>query len=476
MEKERQIYSQLPPQDIKAEESVLGAILIDRDAFSIVSGIITDKMFYDQRHQMIFQAMTHLNDSSSPIDFLTVSDQMTKDGTYDKVPDCRLMLIELSGKVFTTSHVEQHAMIIKDKYIRRALIELTSKMTGDSFDETNDIQDLLSRIDNGVFKISAQFMEKGFMHLRPLMNGLIDNIHKASASETGITGLQSGFVDLDKITSGFQNSDFIVVAARPGMGKTSFMLSVAENIGIDFKIPVAIFSLEMDNNQLTARIASRSFNINLSNVRDGNLSQEEWQRLDSKLEDVQDSPVMIDDTAAITMFELQAKCRQLVKNKGVRMIFIDYMQLMQPNGRFNTRQEEVSYISRSLKRLAKELNVPIMALSQLNRAVEMREGIDGKIPVLSDLRESGSIEQDADIVMFLHSPEQYHIYQDEKGNDMRGKTKLIIAKHRNGPTGEITLKFNKELTSFDEDTPEKTASNPMVGEYRSENLDQSLFD
>lgn len=288
-------------------------------------------------------------------------------------------------------------------------------------------------------------------------------IQKAAARTDGLSGLESGFTKLDKMTSGWQNSDLIIIAARPAMGKTAFVLSMAKNIAVDYRNPVALFSLEMSNVQLVNRLISNVCEIESGKIKSGQLAGYEWQQLDYKLKNLMDAPLYVDDTPSLSVFELRTKARRLVREHGVRIIIIDYLQLMNASGMaFGSRQEEVSTISRSLKGLAKELNIPIIALSQLNRGVESREGIDGKRPQLSDLRESGAIEQDADMVCFIHRPEYYKIYQDDRGNDLRGMAEIVIAKHRNGAVGEVLLRFKGEFTRFS--NPEDDMVIPMPGE------------
>ena len=306
-------------------------------------------------------------------------------------------------------------------------------------------------------------MKKDYTQINPVIDEAYKLIQKAAARTDGLSGLESGFTKLDKMTSGWQNSDLIVIAARPAMGKTAFVLSMAKNIAVDYRNPVALFSLEMSNVQLVNRLITNVCEIPSEKIKSGQLASYEWQQLDYKLKDLLDAPLYVDDTPSLSVFELRTKARRLVREHGVRIIIIDYLQLMNASGMaFGSRQEEVSTISRSLKGLAKELNIPIIALSQLNRGVESREGIDGKRPQLSDLRESGAIEQDADMVCFIHRPEYYKIYQDDRGNDLRGMAEIVIAKHRNGAVGEVLLRFKGEFTRFS--NPEDDMVIPMPGE------------
>ena len=306
-------------------------------------------------------------------------------------------------------------------------------------------------------------MKKDYTQINPVIDEAYKLIQKAAARTDGLSGLESGFTKLDKMTSGWQNSDLIIIAARPAMGKTAFVLSMAKNIAVDFRNPVALFSLEMSNVQLVNRLISNVCEIESGKIKSGQLAGHEWQQLDYKLKNLLDAPLYVDDTPSLSVFELRTKARRLVREHGVKIIIIDYLQLMNASGMaFGSRQEEVSTISRSLKGLAKELNIPIVALSQLNRGVESREGIDAKRPQLSDLRESGAIEQDADMVCFIHRPEYYKIYQDDRGNDLRGMAEIVIAKHRNGAVGEVLLRFKGEFTRFS--NPEDDMVIPMPGE------------
>jgi replicative DNA helicase len=332
-----------------------------------------------------------------------------------------------------------------------------------AFDATVDVDDLMQEAEGKLFEISQQNMKKDYTQINPVIREAYDMLQKAAARSDGLSGLSSGFEKLDKMTSGWQNSDLVIIAARPAMGKTAFVLSMAKKMAVDMKIPVAMFSLEMSNVQLVNRMIVNVCEIPGEKLKSGQLAPYEWSQLDNKITQLYDAPFYVDDTPSLSVFELRTKARRLVREHGVKIILIDYLQLMNASGMsFGSRQEEVSTISRSLKGLAKELNIPIIALSQLNRGVENREGIDGKRPQLSDLRESGAIEQDADMVCFIHRPEYYKIYQDEKGHDLHGMAEIIIAKHRNGAVGDVLLKFRGEYARFQD--PEEDAYVPMPGE------------
>ena len=441
-------FGKIQPQATELEEAVLGALMIEKDAYSLVSEILNPDSFYEHRHQLIYTAITDLVMNEKPVDILTVKNQLEKQGDLEAVGG-PFYITQLSSKVASSAHIEYHARIIAQKHLARQLITFTSKVQTKAFDETIDVDDLMQEAEGNLFEISQKNLKKDYTQINPVINQAYEIMQKAAARTDGLSGLESGFHQLDKITSGWQNSDLIIIAARPAMGKTAFVLSMAKNIAVDFQQPVAVFSLEMSNVQLINRLIQNVCEIPGDKIRSGQLEPYEWQQLDYKLTNLIDAPLYVDDTASLSVFELRTKARRLVREHGVRAIIIDYLQLMNASGmKFGSRQEEVSTISRSLKGLAKELNIPIIALSQLNRGVESREGNEGKRPQLSDLRESGAIEHDADMVCFIHRPEYYKIVEDGKGNDLRGMAEIIIAKHRNGATGEILLRFKGEFAKF----------------------------
>lgn len=455
-------YGRIQPQAPELEEAVLGALMIEKDAYSLVSEILRPESFYEHRHQLIYSAITDLAVNQKPVDILTVKEQLSKRGELEEVGG-PFYITQLSSKVASSAHIEYHARIIAQKYLARELITFTSQIQGKAFDETLDVDDLMQEAEGKLFEISQQNMKKDYTQINPVIAEAYELLQKAAARTDGLSGLESGFTKLDKMTSGWQNSDLIIIAARPAMGKTAFVLSMARNIAVNFKNPVALFSLEMSNVQLVNRLIVNVCEIPGEKIKSGQLAAYEWQQLDYKLKDLIDAPLYVDDTPSLSVFELRTKARRLVREHGVRILIIDYLQLMNASGMaFGSRQEEVSTISRSLKGLAKELNIPIIALSQLNRGVESREGIEGKRPQLSDLRESGAIEQDADMVCFIHRPEYYKIYQDDRGNDLRGMAEIIIAKHRNGATGDVLLRFKGEFARFQ--NPDDDMVIPMPGE------------
>lgn len=455
-------YGRLQPQAVELEEAVLGALMIERDAYSLVGEILRPDSFYEHRHRLIYEAISDLVINQKPVDILTVKDQLSKKGYLEEVGG-PFYITQLSSKVASSAHLEYHARIVAQKALARELITFSSQIQSKAFDETLDVDDLMQEAEGKLFEISQQNLKKDYTQINPVIDEAYKLIQKAAARTDGLSGLESGFTALDKMTSGWQNSDLIIIAARPAMGKTAFVLSMAKNIAVNFRNPVALFSLEMSNVQLVNRLISNVCEIPSEKIKSGQLAPYEWQQLDYKLRDLLDAPLYVDDTPSLSVFELRTKARRLVREHGVKMIIIDYLQLMNASGMaFGSRQEEVSTISRSLKGLAKELNIPIVALSQLNRGVENREGIEGKRPQLSDLRESGAIEQDADMVCFIHRPEYYKIYEDERGNDLRGMAEIIIAKHRNGAVGDVLLRFKGEFTRFS--NPEDDMIVPMPGE------------
>ena len=450
-------YAHLQPQALEVERAVLGALMNDRDAYAVVCEILSPESFYEQRNQLIYSAIRDLSLAEKPVDVLTVTDELERQGCLDKVGGA-IYIADLSNKVASSANIEYHARIIAHKFLARQLISFASEIETKAFDGSMDIDDLMQEAEGSLFELSRRNMKKDYTQIDPVISNAVEVIQKAAANKDGLTGVPTGYHKLDNITSGWQASDLVIIAGRPAMGKTSFALSMAKNIAADYKVPMAFFSLEMSNVQLVNRLISNCCEIQGSKILNGQLKPDEWERLDKRLNNLIGSPLYVDDTPGLSVFELRTKARRLVRDHGVKIIMIDYLQLMNANGmRFSSRQEEVSTISRSLKQIAKELDIPILALSQLNRGVESREGLEGKRPQLSDLRESGAIEQDADMVLFVHRPEYYHIYQDENGRDLHGMAQIIIAKHRKGATGDVLLNFRGEFTRFE--NPEDTISN-----------------
>jgi replicative DNA helicase len=436
----------MPPQAIELEEAVLGAIMLEKDAVIAVLDILVPESFYKDQHQKIFRAMIDLSTNERPIDILTVTEELRKQKQLEEIGG-PYYVANLTSRVASSANIEFHARIIQQKYIQRELIRITSDIQTKAYDEAMDVNDLLDYSESELFEIAQGNIKKDSIKINLLISEAIKQIEEAGKRADNLSGIPSGFTRLDGITSGWQRSDLIIVAARPSMGKTAFVLSMARNIAIDHKYPVAIFSLEMASLQLVNRLISCESELPSSMIRNGKLTNEEWKQLDHKIKPLETAPIYIDDTPAISIFELRAKCRRLKKQHDIQVVIIDYLQLMTgpPDTRGN-REQEVSVISRSLKSLSKELNVPVIALSQLNRSVEMRTG--NKRPQLSDLRESGAIEQDADVVCFIHRPEKYGILEDDEGNSTIGMAEIIVAKHRNGAIGDIKLRFRDVIARF----------------------------
>lgn len=437
----------LPPRDTELEEVVLGALMLEKDAYMSVCDILTPDSFYDPVNQKIYEAISTLGLNQRPIDMITVTEQLRQNGTLKEVGGA-VHITELTARVFSAANIEFHAKIIAQKYLARRLITFASEIETNAFDESNDVEDLLQMAEGKLFDISQNQLKREVTQVDPVLNLALEQIQAAANTRTGLSGLQTGYNALDKMTSGWQNSDLVIIAARPAMGKTAFVLSMAKNMAIDYNIPVAIFTLEMANAQLVKRLISNVADLEGEKIKSGQLSSEEWDRLNSRLRGVYGAPLYLDETPGLSISELRTKARRLVRERGVKIIIIDYLQLMTASGMgLGSREQEVSTISRSLKGLAKELNIPIIALSQLNRSTESR---DDKRPVLSDLRESGAIEQDADIVCFIHRPEYYtRSSEDAQGNDIRGKAELIIAKHRSGAVGTVDLRFVHQFAKFE---------------------------
>lgn len=437
----------LPPRDTDIEEVVLGACMLEKDAYMNVCDILVPDSFYDPINQKIYQAISTLGFNQRPIDMMTVTEQLRQDGTLEEVGGA-VHITELTARVYSAANVEYHARIVAQKYLARRLISFAATIETKAFDESNDVDDLLQEAEGQLFDISQTQLKREVTQIDPVINLALEQIQTAANNESGLSGLPTGYNDLDRMTSGWQNSDLIIIAARPAMGKTAFVLSMAKNMAVDFDTPIAIFTLEMANVQLVKRLISNVAELEGEKIKSGQLTPEEWDRLNSRLRGIYRAPLYLDETPGLSITELRTKARRLVREKGVKMIMIDYLQLMNATGmKLGSREQEVSTISRSLKALAKELNIPIIALSQLNRSTETR---DDKRPVLSDLRESGAIEQDADIVCFIHRPEYYtKSTEDAEGHDIRGLAQLIIAKHRSGAVGDVKLRFVSKFAKFE---------------------------
>ncbi len=439
----------LPPQALDLEEVVLGAMMIDKKGVDEVIDILHPDVFYKESHQHIFEAIFKLFENSEPVDLLTVSAQLKKEGNLEVVGG-EFYLIQLTQKVSSSAHIEFHARIILQKYIQRSLIKISNEIIEESYDEATDVFDLLDNAESKLYEVTQGNIKRSSETAQNLVIQAKKRIEEI-ANKEGLSGVPSGFTQLDKLTSGWQPSDLIIVAARPGMGKTALTLSMARNMAVEHNIPVAFFSCEMSSVQLITRLISSETGLSSEKLRTGNLEQHEWEQLNVKVKDLEKAPLFIDDTPSLSIFDLRAKARRLKSQHDIQLIVIDYLQLMTAGGsqKGGNREQEISTISRNLKALAKELNIPVIALSQLSRAVETRGG--SKRPLLSDLRESGAIEQDADIVSFIYRPEYYKIdeWDDEERSPTAGQGEFIVAKHRNGGLDEIRLKFVGHLGRFE---------------------------
>lgn len=439
------------PRDKDLEEAVLGALMLEKDAYTVVCDLLKPECFYEPANAKVYEAIVALGASQRPIDMLTVTEQLRINGTLEEVGG-PLFISELTSRVASAAHVEYHARIVAQKYLARELINFASTIESKAFDESNDVDDLLQEAEGKLFEISQRNVKKDVTQIDPVISTAIEQIETAANRASGLSGIESGFHELDKLTSGWQRSDLIIIAARPAMGKTAFVLSMAKNMTMNYNTPVAVFSLEMSNVQLINRMISNVCELEGEKIKSGQLSPVEWDQLMSRVRHLYGAPLYIDDSSSLSIFELRTKARRLVREHDVQFIIIDYLQLMNASGvKVGSREQEVSFISRSLKQLAKELNIPIVALSQLNRSVESRgDGRDGKRPQLSDLRESGAIEQDADIVCFIHRPEYYlRSGTDAAGNDIRGLAEFIVAKHRSGRVDDVKLRFKSKYARFE---------------------------
>jgi len=467
----------LPPQALDVEEAVLGALMLDRDSLANVIDSLKKDTFYRDEHQRIFAAIFELFASSKPVDILTVVQELKKRGELDIVGGISY-ITSLTNRVGSTANIEYHARILNQKQIQRELIRVSSEIIKDAYEESTDALELLDKAEKNLFAVAEGNIKRNFSKMSELITEAKKRIEIAGQQKGGVSGVESGFMALDRFTSGWQKSDLVILAARPGMGKTAFVLSLARNAAVDFKKPIAVFSLEMSSVQLVMRLISGEAELAGDKLKKGDLQQHEWHQLDSKIRGLSEAPLFIDDSPALSIFELRAKARRLKANHDIQMIIIDYLQLMTTGGENKgggNREQEISQISRSLKGIAKELEIPVIALSQLSRNVEQRGGT--KVPQLSDLRESGAIEQDADMVMFIYRPEYYNIYENEDGTPTNGVAEIHIAKHRNGALGMIPLKYIGHLAKFtdmDHSIPFGSAS--PGGLMPNTNFDSSVQD
>lgn len=468
----------LPPQAQELEDSVIGALMIEKEAYGTVADLLRPEVFYKDQNRMVFEAIRELAAKDQPIDVMTVGEKMKTQGTLEKAGGL-VYLADLSRRVASAAHLRYHAQIIAQKATARDLIAMAAQIEEKGYDETQDIDDLMQEAEAGIFEITQRSQKRDVTQIDPVIEEAFKRMAKAAENTGSISGIPSGFNALDKITSGWQTPDLVIIAARPAMGKTAFVLSMAKHMAIDREIPTAIFSLEMSNVQLVNRLIMNVCEIEGEKIKTGKMSKADSQKLNTKINIMKGKPLYMDDTPSLSIFELRSKARKLVHDHGVRIIIIDYLQLMNAQGSsFGSREQEVSIISRGLKGLAKELEIPIIALSQLNRGVEARQGVEGKTPQLSDLRESGAIEQDADMVCFIHRPEYYHLYSDPQTNkDLRGLAQIIVAKHRNGATDSIWLRFRGKYAKFqneDEAIDPDELNTPMIPDGGGMSIQSSM--
>ncbi|MEW6060602.1 MAG: replicative DNA helicase [Bacteroidota bacterium] len=458
-----QTSGRVPPQAVEVEMSVLGAMLLEKEAISRALEILDETAFYKPAHQEIFKAIISLFEKNEAADSITVVEELRRMGKLDAVGG-PLYISDLTMRVTSAANVEYHAKIVLEKALLRNLITASTEITSRAFNEQDDALDLLDEAENKIFQISEKRMKKSFLPMKEAVFSTMELLESIHGAHSGVTGVPSGFTALDNMTGGFQNSDLIIVAARPSMGKTAFVLSLARNAAIDHNKPIGFFSLEMSAQQLVLRLICAEARVDAHSVRTGRLPEEQWRHLSTRIGKLYNAKIFIDDTPALSILELRAKARRLKAEHNVSMIIVDYLQLMQGPKNAQSREQEISMISRSLKALAKELNIPVIALSQLNRAVETTAD---KRPTLANLRESGAIEQDADVVLFIHRPEKYNILE-EAGKSTQGIAEIIIGKQRNGPTGEVELTFinqyarfeNLALPTFDEYAPAPSGGEP----------------
>ncbi|VBB07530.1 dna helicase dnab type [Lucifera butyrica] len=436
------MLDRVPPQNVEAEQSVLGAMLIEREAIAKVAEFLRPEDFYREAHRLVYQGILQLFNKNDAVDMITVIEALRKEDKLEVAGGIAYVTF-LANSVPTAANVIYHARIVEEKALLRELINASTQIAGMGYEAGEEVAKIMDEAEKMILSVSNRRIGQAFSPIKNIVFEAFDKINELYASKGGITGLSTGFKDLDTLTSGLQASDLILIAARPSMGKTAFVLNIAQNVAIREKKTVAIFSLEMSKEQLVQRMLCAEAPIDASRLRRGDLEEKDWTKLVVAADKLASAPIFIDDTAGITVLEMRAKARRLKSEHGLKLIIIDYLQLMQGSssgGRNENRQQEISEISRSLKGLARELNVPVIALSQLSRSVESRQS---KKPMLSDLRESGSLEQDADIVAFLYRDDYYNPDTDQKNI-----TEVIVAKHRNGPVDTVQLFFHKQFTKF----------------------------
>ncbi|MBN2721117.1 MAG: replicative DNA helicase [Proteobacteria bacterium] len=431
----------VPPQNLEAERAILGAVLVDNEVIYGVMELLEPSLFYQPSHQLIFSNMLELSERGQPIDIVTLSDRLRSSGNFDKAggPD---YIASLADEVPTSAGVNHYARIVREKAVLRRLIETATGIVQDCFDAAGDVDQLLDDAERKMFAVSQQRVRSGFFSMRDIVKSSFKTIEALYEKKESITGVATGFKDIDEITSGLQSSDLIIIAGRPSMGKTAFALNMAQNAALAHQKKVAVFSLEMAKEQLVMRMLCSEARVNAHSLRSGFLSQTDWPKLTTAAGRLADATIFIDDTPALSAMEMRAKTRRMKADQGLDLVIVDYLQLMSSRSRSDSREQEISEISRSLKALAKELSVPVVALSQLNRGVENRHD---KRPILADLRESGAIEQDADVIVFIYRDEVYN-----KDTLEKGVAEIIIGKQRNGPVGIRKLAWLDKYTRFED--------------------------
>ncbi|MFP4528046.1 MAG: replicative DNA helicase [Candidatus Kapaibacterium sp.] len=437
--------NKVPPHATEAEIAVLGSMMLDRQAIAKAIDVLEPESFYNPAHKKIFETILRMFDSGISVDIITLSNELSKEGALDFVGGA-YYLTEINGRTPTAANVEYHAWIVQEKALKRQLIDASGMILTNAYDDSTDALEEIDNAEAEIFKIAEKRFRRGYEHIKKVAHETIDLINRlAERDSSGLTGIESGFRELDKMLGGFQNSDLVIIAARPSMGKTALALSMARNMAVEYKEPVAFFSIEMSSQQLVIRLLSAESRINQQKIRTGMVSQDDMTKIVHSLGKLSDSPIIIDDSPMLTIMELRAKCRRLKAEYGIKIVFIDYLQLMH-SPKAESREREISMISQALKSIAKELNIPVVALAQLNRSIEARKD---RRPMLSDLRESGSIEQDADVVMFVNRPEVYHEAAYDDGTPTEGTAEIIIGKQRNGPIGNIKVAFQKDFARFE---------------------------
>ncbi len=433
------LIDRIPPQNLEAERSTLGAMFLEKEAIYRAMEILRPDDFYRENHRLIYQTVLDLTNRGEPVDLVTVTEELRQKNALEKVGGITY-LTELANAVPTAAHVEHYARIVEEKSLLRQLIHAATEIVTSSYEASDEVENIIDRAENTIFAITNRRSGQTVINLKDILIETFEQVEKLYEARGAVTGVPTGFSDLDRITAGLQPSDLIILAARPSMGKTTFALNIAQYVAVQLKLPVIVFSMEMSKEQLAMKLLCAEAGVDNQRIRTGNLREEDWPRLSHALGRLSEAAMFIDDSPNLSVMQVRSKARRVKAERGLGLIIIDYLQLMQGRGRVESRQQEVSEISRGLKALARELSVPVLALSQLSRAVEQRQN---KKPTLSDLRESGSLEQDADLVCFLYR-EDYYEPETEKKNI----TEFIIAKHRNGPLGSVEFLFQKEYSKF----------------------------